>query len=320
MASLARSIVQSGRLQGFAPVLLLAALVAGIAGVAPGFVGVETIGVVLSDAAVLFILAAGLTFVVMIGGIDLSVQAVASFASVLVAEWLPNLGVAAFPLVVGTGLVAGLISGVVHVRFRIPSFVTTLASGGVVSGLALLASHGRTVTILDAGRLQSQWITGAVGGIPNVALVAAFVAVGGMAVQRYTAFGRYSVAIGAGEPAAWASGIAVERNKIIAFGISGALAALAGLLLAARLSSGSPSLADQLLLPAIAAVVVGGTAITGGVGSLGRTIVGALIVAIVRIGMTFLNVNIFAQQIVFGAALVLAVSITIDRSKIPVVK
>ena len=91
-------------------------------------------------------------------------------------------------------------------------------------------------------------------------------------------------------------------------------------MLAARLSSGSPNLANQLLLPTIAAVVVGGTAITGGVGGIGRTIVGALIVSTVQIGMTFLNVNIFAQQIVFGVALILAVCVTIDRGKMQIVK
>jgi ribose transport system permease protein len=98
------------------------------------------------------------------------------------------------------------------------------------------------------------------------------------------------------------------------------LAAFGGAALAARLSSGSPDLANQLLLPTIAAVIVAGTAITGGVGSIGRTVVGAAIVSIVRIGMTFVGIDIFAQQIVFGAALVFAVFVTIDRSKIPIIK
>ena len=92
------------------------------------------------------------------------------------------------------------------------------------------------------------------------------------------------------------------------------------MVLAGRLASGSPTLAAELLLPSIAAVVVGGTAITGGVGSIWRTLVGALIISVVRIGMTFLGVNIFAQNIVFGAVLIAAVAITIDRSKIPIVK
>ena len=121
-----------------------------------------------------------------------------------------------------------------------------------------------------------------------------------------------------------AGGLRLRRQgrpqKIIAFAVSGTLAALAGVILAARLASGSPTLANELLLPSIAAVVVGGTAITGGVGSIWRTLVGALIISVVRIGMTFLGVNIFAQNIVFGAVLIAAVAITIDRSKIPIIK
>jgi ribose transport system permease protein len=95
---------------------------------------------------------------------------------------------------------------------------------------------------------------------------------------------------------------------------------LGGILLCGRTSSGSPTLASELLLPAIAAVVVGGTSITGGAGGIGRTLVGALIVSVVRVGMTFLGVNIFAQQMVFGLVLILAVAITIDRKKVLIVK
>ena len=124
-----------------------------------------------------------------------------------------------------------------------------------------------------------------------------------MSCRAGRAFGRYSAAIGAGEPAAYASGVKVNRQKVIAFVLSGGFAALAGVVLAGRLASGSPTLAAELLLPSIAAVVVGGTAITGGVGSIWRTLVGALIISVVRIGMTFLGVNIFAQNIVFGVVL-----------------
>ena len=307
--------------QAFAPALLLVAIAIGIGFMAPSFATLGTLAVTLSDTAVLFVMAAGMTFVIMLGGIDLSVQSVASFASVLVAEALPSLGYAAFPAAVLAGLVAGLLSGFVHVKLRIPSFVATLATGGVMAGLALLASHGRTVTILQEGRDKATLITGAaLFGIPNVILIGALLAIGGVVLQRYTRFGRYSAAIGSGEPAAWASGIDVDSNKIVAFGLSGALAALAGVMLAARLSSGSPNLANQLLLPTIAAVVVGGTAITGGVGGIGRTIVGALIVSTVQIGMTFVGVNIFAKQIVFGVALIVAVCFTIDRAKMPILK
>jgi ribose transport system permease protein len=309
------------RIRPYTPLLLLVLLTTGVNIVEPGFASLNTASVVISDASVLFILAAGLTFVIMLGGIDLSVQAAASFASMVVAELLPRVGYVAFAITILVGLVMGLVSGFVHVKLRIPSFVATLTTAGIMTGLSLLMEDGRSVSLLDEGREQVAWISGAwLFGVPNVILIAIIAAIGGMLAQRYTRFGRYSAAIGAGEPAARAAGISVDPHKIIAFGLSGAFASLAGVVLAARLSSGSPDLANQLLLPAIAAVVVGGTAITGGVGSIGRTVVGALIVSIVRIGMTYTGVNIFAQQIVFGAALIFAVFVTIDRSKLPIIK
>ena len=309
------------RIRPYTPLLLLVLLTTGVNIVEPGFASLNTASVVISDASVLFILAAGLTFVIMLGGIDLSVQAAASFASMVVAELLPRVGYVAFAITILVGLVMGLVSGFVHVKLRIPSFVATLATAGIMTGLSLLMEDGRSVSLLDEGREQVAWISGAwLFGVPNVILIAIIAAIGGMLAQRYTRFGRYSAAIGAGEPAARAAGISVDPHKIIAFGLSGAFASLAGVVLAARLSSGSPDLANQLLLPAIAAVVVGGTAITGGVGSIGRTVVGTLIVSIVRIGMTYTGVNIFAQQIVFGAALIFAVFVTIDRSKLPIIK
>ena len=312
--------VSPGALRNLAPPALLVFLVVLIALFVPSFLSVETLTMVLADTAVLFILATGETFVILLGGIDLSIQALASLASVIVAQLLPSLGLGAFPVAIVTGLLFGIVSGVVHVRLRVPSFVATLASGGVVAGLALLAAHGRAITIEEEGRAHVDWINASTFGLPNVIAIAVLVGLAGFFILRYTRFGRYTVAVGAGEPAALAAGVNVDRTKIIGFAISGTLAALAGVILAARLSSGSPSLANQLLLPAIAAVIVGGTAITGGLGSVGRTAIGALIISVVRIGMTFVGVNIFAENIVFGAMLIVAVAITIDRSKIAIIK
>ncbi len=310
----------AGWVQGAIPPALLVALIIIIQIASPGFLTGETLGLLLGNTAVLFILATGVTFVILIGGIDLSIQAVASLASVILAQLLPSIGVLAFPVAIASGLVFGILSGIVHVRLRVPSFVATLATGGVVAGMALWIAHGRAITIEEGGRLSTTWINGTVAGVPVVAILAAVVGIASFMVLRYTRFGRYSLAVGAGEPAALAAGVNVDRTKVTAFAISGTLAAIAGVILAARLSSGSPSLANQLLLPAIAAVIVGGTAITGGLGGVARTAVGALIISIVRIGMTFVGVNIFAENVVFGAVLIIAVAITIDRSKIPVIK
>ena len=310
----------ASRMRTSAPFLVLIGLVALVGILKPDFVSIDTLVVVMADTATLFILAAGVTFVVMLGGIDLSIQAVASFSSVIVAVMLNRAGYWTFPAALLAGLVIGAFSGIVHVWLRIPSFIVTLATSGLAAAAALILSEGRSITIGESGRVFLSWIVGRVFGVPSVIIVGAAVGGIGILTQRYTSFGRYSTAIGAGEAATWASGVKVNRQKVIAYALSATLAALAGILLAGRLSSGSPTLANELLLPAIAAVVVGGTAITGGAGGIGRTAIGALIISVVRVGMTFVGINIFAQQIVFGVVLIMAVAATIDRSKILIVK
>ena len=307
-------------MRGIAPLLVLIGLVTLIGILKPGFLTLDTLVVVIADTATLFIIAAGVTFVIMLGGIDLSIQSVASLSSVIVAMMLPVAGYWAFPSALLAGLLTGAFSGIVHVWLRIPSFIVTLATSGLASAAALLLSQARSITIGQSGRAFLTWVTARLFGVPSVIIVGAIVAAAGIWIQRYTAFGRYSTAIGAGEAATVASGVKVNRQKAIAYALSAGLAALAGILLAGRMSSGSPTLANELLLPAIAAVVVGGTAITGGAGGVGRTVLGALIIAVVRVGMTFVGINIFAQQMVFGLVLIVAVAITIDRGKVLIVK
>lgn len=307
-------------LRQWLPLATLVILVILVGIVQPSFLEPSTLIELASDTAVLFILATGVTFVIMLGGIDLSIQSMASLASVIVALTVSRLGYGSFFLAVAVGALAGWLSGLVHVRLKIPSFIATLAMGGVLFSSALVISKERSITLDDAARGYQNWVTGKALGVPNVILVGLIALAIAHVLQAHTPFGRFSAAIGAGEPAAYASGVNVGRQKVIAFVLSASFAALAGVILAGRLASGSPTLAAELLLPSIAAVVVGGTAITGGVGSIWRTLVGSLIISVVRIGMTFLGVNIFAQNIVFGAALVGAVAITIDRSKIPIVK
>jgi ribose transport system permease protein len=317
---MAAKTLRADDLRKWLPLATLAALILMVGIAQPTFLEPSTLIGLASDTAVLFILATGVTFVIMLGGIDLSVQSMASLASVIVALTVARLGYGSFLLAIVIGAIAGLFSGIVHVRLKIPSFIATLAMGGVLFSAALVISKERSITLNEAGRAYQAWITGQAFGLPNVIFVGLVVLAAAHVLQAHTRFGRYSAAIGAGEPAAYASGVKVGRQKIFAFVLSAAFAALAGVVLAGRLASGSPTLAAELLLPSIAAVVVGGTAITGGVGSVWRTLVGALIISVVRIGMTFLGVNIFAQNIVFGAVLIGAVAVTIDRTKIPIVK
>jgi ribose transport system permease protein len=311
---------RSERLRQWLPLATLMVLVVLVGAFQPRFLEPEILLQLVGDTAVLFVLASGVAFSIMLGGIDLSIQSMASFASVIVALTVSQLGYGSFVLAVGVGAFAGFLSGLAHVALRIPSFIATLAMGGVLYSAALVFSHERSIMLAVAERDYQTWIVGNWLGVPNVIGIGTVVLIFAHVLQRHTRFGRYSAAIGAGEVAAYASGVRVDRQKVIAYVLSAGFAALAGVVLAGRLASGSPTLAAELLLPAIAAVVVGGTAITGGVGSVWRTLVGSLIVSVVRIGMTFLGIDIFAQNIVFGAVLIAAVAVTIDRSKIPIVK
>lgn len=311
---------RAARLRDFAPLTALIVLIGVIAAFAPSFLSVSTMLLLGADTATLFIMATGLTWVILLGGIDLSVQSVASLASVVLAVAVSHVGGLAIPLAIAVGVVAGAISGFAQDRLRIPSFITTLAVGGVAAAAALVLSGTRSVPLPPQAAGAVGWITASTWGVSHVIPIALVILLGSLFAERRTVFGRWTFAVGAGEPAALVAGVPVGRVKIGALVISGALAATSGVVLAARLNSGSPTLANEFLLPAVAAVCVGGTALTGGVGGSLRTLVGALIVSVVRVGMTFVGVDVFAQQIVFGLVLVIAVAITIDRAKIPVVK
>ena len=311
----------ASRLQTLIPLCVLVVLVVMIGLYDRTFFSVNNILTLSADTMTLFLMASGVTLVIMMGGIDLSVQAVASMTSCILAAYLPHLGFWAVPIAVAGGVIAGISGGLVSTRLKIPSFIATLAVSGVVTSAGYWFSNTRSINIsADDRAAYLFWAVGNSLGVPNEIWVGVFfmVVLGG--ILGLTPFGRIVRAIGSQELAAIASGIDVERAKIIAYMLSGTMAGIAGIIMAARLGSGSPTLANEFLLPAIACIIVGGTAITGGVGSIWRTFVGALIVQVVRIGMTFVGISVFTQQIVFGFILVAAVAATMDRAKIAVIK
>jgi ribose transport system permease protein len=304
-----------------APFAALVALYVLIEIAQPGFMALSTQLGLLADSSTLFIMAAGTTFVVLLGSIDLSLQSVASLASVMVALFLPRYGAWAAVIALAASFAIGLLSGVIQTVLRIPSFIATLAISGIASAAALTLSGTRSIAISDDMRNASLgWTTGTSFGIPHEILLAVAVFAFCWFLHRSTVFGRHTDAIGAGEPAALASGVRVSVTKCLVFATSSFFAGLAGVVMAGRLGSGSPTLANQFLLPAIAAVIVGGTALTGGSGGIVRTLIGALLVSVARVGMTFVGISVFAQQIVFGVILIIAVTVAFDRSKVLVIK
>jgi ribose transport system permease protein len=302
------------------PAAVLVVLVLAVASREPSFLGAAGVRALLEGAAPLLLLALGQTFVILIGGIDLSVAVLASLGTVLLASWLPSAGPVGVLAALAATTLAGALNGAVSAYAQVPSFVVTLGAMGLWSGVALTVSGASTISITE-GYDTIFWLRDLrVAGLPIaavLAIVAVLVAAGLMAAL---ANGRALHAMGRAEPAALMSGARTARLRVLAFALSGLCAGLAAVVLAASQFSGAPTLADSLLLPAIAAVVVGGTAITGGVGGPLRTLVGALLIAVLRVGMSVVGVDPSYEQIVYGVVIVSAVALTLNRGHVGIVK
>lgn len=309
------------KLRPHLPWITLLVLTLGVAAFNPVFLQPMSLVQMTADVATLFVLALGITLVIYIGGIDLSAQSVANMTTVLATLALPKLGFWSAPAVLGIGATMGFASGYASTRLKVPSFIATLAVGGMALSLGQYAS-GQQAVFMDAALRDNVfgWFTGSTAGIPNEIFIAGTLLLILLFVERRTTLGRALKAIGAGEPAAVASGLRVERYKIAVYTISGLIAAFAGLMFAVKLAGGAPNIAEGFLLPAIVAVLIGGTPLTGGVGGVLNTLIGALIVAVIRTAMVYLEVPATAQQIVFGVVLIVAIALTIDRSKLAMVK
>lgn len=277
--------------------------------------------ILIGDIVPLFIMALGLTFAIFIGGIDLSAQSMANMITVIASLYLGYLGIWVVPICILIGAVLGAMSGLVTTRFLVPSFISTLAIGGVCYSLAQWLSGNRAL-YMDAEIRDALfgWMLGSTAIVPNTLFVGAVVFAIVFVIERKTVLGRRLKAVGSAELAAVASGMKVSKVKIIAFALSGGLAALAGVIFSIKLSGGAPSIANGFLLPAIVAVLIGGTPLTGGVGGVVNTLVGTMIVAVIRSSMLYLEVDATHQQMVFGLVLIAAIVFTIDRSKLSIVK
>lgn len=293
-------------------------VLAGAVGVAnPSFFSPAGLILLAADIVPLFIMALGMTFVIYIGGIDLSVQQLANMVTVIATVYLAQFGLSIALLVIIAGCVFGAISGFVTTRLYVPSFVSTLALGFVALSVAKWLSGQRALYMDATLRDQSfGWMFATTGGIPHELIIAILLLAVAWFLQTRTSFGRSLKAVGAGEAAAVASGINVDRIKIIAFAISGIFAAIAGLIFSVKLSGGDANLANGFLLLAIVAVLVGGTPLTGGVGGVLNTAIGTLIVMVIRLAMVYLEVDATRQQMIFGIILIVAIALTIDRSKL----
>ena len=301
----------------YLPWLTLLVLVLIVGGINPDFFDPAGLIGLMADIVPLFIMALGMTFAIYIGGIDLSVQQLANMVTVIASVYLSQFGFGVAVICILSGAVFGAISGFVTSRLYVPSFVSTLALGFVALSLARYMS-GERALYMDAALRDATfgWMFGNTAGVPHELAIAGVLLFVAWFLQTRTTFGRALKAVGAGELAAVASGINVDRVKILAFALSGTFAAIAGLLFSVKLSGGDANLANGFLLLAIVAVLVGGTPLTGGVGGVINTVIGTLIVMVIRAAMVYLEVDATHQRMIFGIVLIAAIALTIDRSKL----
>lgn len=277
------------------------------------------IGNVARNSALLLLVALAGTFPILQQSIDLSVAALVNLSAVLTVILVSQIGVLAIPLVLIAGMLAGFLNGFVFAKLKVPSFLVTLGTLSILNGVALIITGGSTITFRNPG-MRSIATGEFIPGVPNLVFWALLIYAGTVFLAFRTKFGRYCFALGENESVVELAGAKVDRYKIYPFVLSGLLCAAGGLLLALRISSASPDVAEGLLLPSIAAIVMGGTALTGGVGGPHRTILGVLVIAVLQNGMNLIAVDPFVQEIILGVVVVAAVALSIDRRKIDVVK
>jgi ribose transport system permease protein len=275
--------------------------------IAPDFATVGNVLNVLLAASTLTIVACGLTVALIAGEIDLSVGSVEALTGSVAAVMIVTYGVP-WPLaIIGgifTGAVVGLVNGVFAARFSVPSFVSSLAMLSIAGGAASLLTNGTSV--FGLGPQFATIGTGRVASIPVPVIIAAVVAIVLSLVLRRTSFGLDVYAVGGNAEAARLSGVNVASVRTRVLIMSGALAGLAGLIIASRLDSGSGTVGTQDLMAAIAAVVIGGTSLNGGVGSIGGSVIGALLIATIQNGLVLLDITAFWQQVAIGSLILIA--------------
>ena len=306
-------------------VVILFGLVALLSALTNGtFLQTQNLINVVRQTSVIALLGIGLTIVIISTGIDLSVGSVLALSAVVSTSlaqqpdatnlMYPGLDVPVIVAVLaglGVGALCGFINGSLIAGFRIAPFIATLGMFTAARGAALIYSDGRPISKLDP---SFNWIgQGDILGIPVPIFLLIVVAVAAHIMLTRTRFGRYVYAIGGNEQAARVSGISISRVKIGIYTISGLLAGLGGLILAGRIGSGNPTLGTGIELDAITAAVIGGASFAGGIGTVWGAVVGALIIGSLNTGLDILNVSPFAQQVVKGVIIVVA--IIIDERK-----
>ena len=316
--------LNDANIRKWAPLLVLVAVCIGFGVVNPNFLSLRNFARIGVLAAPALLVAIGVTFIIIMGSIDLSMEGVVTFCAVIFATIFKALGGTMFqgwlgiPAALLVGVVAGLITGFAHVKLRIPSFMASLSMGFVAAGAVVILTGGYRITV-DYPTFRSL-LTVRFLEMPLMVYFGLFMVAVAWFIERHTVIGRNIYAIGGGEDLAKASGLNTERVRIIGFAIAGIFYALGSLLAVARVGIADGQSGSNLMFTSITAVVVGGTSLMGGSGGVLNTLVGVLIVSAIMNGMVVVGLPSYIQSGVLGVMVIVAVALSINRKTISLVK
>ncbi|GAB2560273.1 ABC transporter permease [Spirosoma aerophilum] len=276
--------------------------------VTPKFLTVQNLMIIVTQVSINALLAFGVTFVIIAGGIDLSIGSMVAVTGVVAASFAhPDTYPVVVPVLAGlaAGLLFGAFNGFIITRSKVPPFIVTLGTMTIGRGLALILSKGRPVSNLsDSFNFLGG---GKILGVPTLILILIMLFIVCSIILKRTVLGRYIYAVGGNELAANASGIQLNKVKMVVYTLCGGLAALAGILLTSRITTGQPNAGTGFELDAIAAAIIGGTSTSGGTGTMTGTLLGALLIGVISNGLDLMNVTSYYQQVVMGAIIIGAV-------------
>jgi len=315
---LSKKFISLDRFQEYIPYIIVALLFVLFSSFSNRFYSFDNILTILQQVSVPLIVAMGMTFVILAGSIDLSVGSIVGLGGVLFAGMSIKFGVFAFFIGGLGGLLCGIINGLLFVKAKIPSFITTLATLTIVRGVVYIYSRGISIPINDpALRIFG---TQKILGIPLIFIFAFFIFLLCYFIDCNTIFGEHIRAIGSNEQAAKYSSVAVEKTKFLAMALSGFFSGFGGAILASRVGAASPYAGIGMELNIITIVVLGGTVLTGGIGGIKGTILGALAITFLSNGLNVIGVNPEFQYVIRGVILWIAVMLLIDRKKALIIK
>ena len=283
------------------------------------FLSLYNANTIATFGAILLIAALGQMFAILIGGIDLSIGGTISLVSVMFVLLVHKAGYWAYPLCLVIGVVLGYVNGLILTRVKIPSFIATLGTGGIITSLAYLVSpRPLSAPPIEYGYFDV--VNGSAFGFSNVLVFGFLTFVIVFAFLRFTRTGRNIYFVGSNIKMAWMSGTDIVRTRNVAFVFSGVCAATVGIIISSVRYGGDPVVGTSYVLNSIAAVVVGGTALTGGTGGVLYVLFGTLFLSLLDNGMNVVGIDQYFQQALLGAMIIFGVAVTFDRSKTPIIK